>query len=195
MTTGLGVDIAFWIFGAAAVWSGWRVFRVDSMVRATFSLLLSFVNVAAILLLLAAEYLATALLFMMTVEMVVMAVFMVAFMMNPAGLNPMSMVHQHRLSIVAGAAAAVALGAVALGVDLPNRPLRDAGDAIRALGLELMGPSMLVMQTIGVTLLATIVGVTAVSSARGRSGDATAGSEPPPLDPGPGSGSASEDDR
>lgn len=183
MSAATGVDLAFWFFSAVAVWSGWRVFRVDSMVRATFSLLLSFVNVAAIMLLLAAEYLATAILFMMTVEMVVMAVFMVAFMMNPAGLNPMMMVHQHRLSIAAGVAAFATVAVLALATPLPLRPLIAVDDVVRALGLELMGGSMLVMQGIGVTLLATIVSVTVLSSMRGRHGDAYSGSRPPVLDP------------
>lgn len=190
MSAATGVDIAFWFFSAAAVWSGWRVFRVDSMVRATFSLLLSFVNVAAIMLLLSAEYLATAILFMMTVEMVVMAVFMVAFMMNPAGLNPMMMVHQHRVAIGAGIAAAVAVAVLAVGADLPTRPLVAVDDVVRDLGRELMGGSMLVMQGIGVTLLATIVAVTVLSSMRGRHGDAYTTSRPPALHPEP----AGEDD-
>ena len=101
---GFWMDTAFWVFSTAAVWFGWRVFRTDSMARASFSLLVSFLNVAAIMILLLAEYLGVALFFMMAVEMTVMALFMIAFMMNPAGLNPMMMVHQHRLSIGFGAA-------------------------------------------------------------------------------------------
>ena len=54
--------------------------------------------------LLSAPYIGVATVFMMAVEMMVMAIFMVVFMMNPAGLNPMSMVHQHGLSIAAGVA-------------------------------------------------------------------------------------------
>lgn len=184
MTTGMGVDIAFWVFGAAAVWSGWRVFRVDSMVRATFSLLLSFVNVAAILLLLAAEYLATALLFMMTVEMVVMAVFMVAFMMNPAGLNPMEMVHQPRFAAVSGAVVTGALAIVAVFGAFPTRPLDAAEPTIRQLGIELLGGSMLVFESAGVTLLATMVCAVILSAKRGRYGDGVEGSVAPPLEPG-----------
>ncbi len=95
-------DVAFWVFAVGAVVSGWRVFETDSMVRATFLLLTSFLNVGAILLLLGGAYLGVALLFMMTVEMTVMAIFMVAFMMNPAGLNPMNMVHQPRVAAAVG---------------------------------------------------------------------------------------------
>jgi NADH:ubiquinone oxidoreductase subunit 6 (subunit J) len=61
------VTAAFSVFSAAAIWTGWRVFRTDSMVRASFLLLVSFLNVGAILVLLLAEYLGTALLFMMAV--------------------------------------------------------------------------------------------------------------------------------
>lgn len=181
--TGIGVDIAFWVFALAAAWFGWRVFRTDSMVRATFALLTSFANVGAILVLLLAEYLGVALFFMMGVEMVVMAIFMVAFMMNPAGLNPMQMIHLPRTAIGAGVAVTVVVGAVATGTDLTTVAVVAPEDTIRALGHELMGGSMLLMQTVGVTLVATMVGAVALSSASGRFGAADEGSVPPSLDP------------
>lgn len=179
-----GVDVAFGVFAVAAVWTGYRVFRTDSMVRASFLLLASFLNVGAILVLLLAEYLGTALLFMMTVEMVVMALFMVMFMMNPAGLNPMNMVHQPRFAAVAGVVAAVALGAVAVFTQFPVNPVDPATDTIRALGHELLGGSMLVFESAGVTLLATMVCAVILSARGGRFGDAEHGSVAPPLEPG-----------
>lgn len=181
--TGWPVDLAFWILGIAAVWFGWRVFRTDSMVRATFALLASFLNVGGILVLLLAEYLGVALFFMMAVEMTVMAIFMVAFMMNPAGLNPMQMVHQQRAAVVAGVLSAVGLGAVAWFADLPSVALVAPDDTIVALGEEIMGDSMILMQTAGITLLATMIGSVALTAASGRFGDATQGSRPPALDP------------
>lgn len=179
----MAVDVAFWVFGLAAVWFGWRVFRTDSMVRASFALLASLLNVGAIMILLAGEYLGVALFFMMAVEMTVMAIFMVAFMMNPAGLNPMQMVHQHRTAIVAGVAVFAALAAAVVSAELPHDPVGDPAGAIRALGHELMGGSMLVMQTVGVTLVATMIGATILTSARGRYGSGDEGSLPPSLDP------------
>lgn len=181
--TALAVDVAFWTFAVAAAWFGWRVFRTDSMVRATFALLASFLNVGAIMVLLLAEYLGVAMFFMMGVEMVVMALFMVAFMMNPAGLNPMVMVHQPRAAIVVGVGSALGLGAVAVMADLPTTTLVDQTDTIRAVGNELMGSSMLLMQVVGVTLVATMVGAIVLSSASGRYGPADTGSVPPLLDP------------
>jgi len=181
--TGNGVDVAFGVFAVAAVWFGWRVFRTDSMVRATFALLASFANVGAILVLLLAEYLGVALFFMMGVEMVVMVIFMVAFMMNPAGLNPMEMIHLPRIAIGAGLAVTVVLAAVAMAADLTTVAVVAPGDTIRALGHELMGGSMLLMQTVGVTLVATMVGAVALSSASGRFGAADEGSVPPSIDP------------
>ncbi len=181
--TGVGVDVAFWVFAVAAAWFGWRVFRTDSMVRATFALLASFANVGAILVLLLAEYLGIALFFMMGVEMVVMAIFMVAFMMNPAGLNPMEMIHLPRVAVGAGIAVAVVLGLVALGAELTTVAVVAPEDTIRALGHELMGGSMLLMQSVGVTLVATMVGAVALSSASGRYGAADDGSVPPSIDP------------
>lgn len=181
--TGIGVDVAFWVFAVAAAWFGWRVFRTDSMVRATFSLLASFCNVGAIMVLLLAEYLGVALFFMMGVEMVVMAIFMVAFMMNPAGLNPMVMIHQPRVAIVTGTLGAVGLAVVAVMADLGDVALVAPEDTIRRLGHELMGGSMLLMQTVGVTLVATMVGAVALSAAGGRFGTADTGSVPPSIDP------------
>ncbi len=122
--------------------------------------------------------------FMMTLEMVVMALFMVMFMMNPAGLNPMEMVHQPRLAAVAGVVAAGGIWAVALLADFPEAPVVDAGRSVRDLGAELLGPSMLVFESAGVTLLATMVCAVVLSAARGRFGDADEGSVAPPLEPG-----------
>lgn len=179
------VGLAFWVFGAAAVCFGWRVFRTDSMVRASFSLLLSFINVAAIMVLLLAEYLGVALIFMMAIEMTVMALFMVAFMMNPAGLNPMMMVHQHRTSIAFGVVGVAALGTVALAGDFPERPIVDTSGSIEALGTELLGNSMLVFESAGVALLATMLGAVILTARSSRfSGMADEGSRPPPIVPG-----------
>lgn len=184
MSGGWVLDAAFVVFSVAAVLSGYRVFRTDSMIRASFLLLASFLNVGAILVLVLAEYLGTALFFMMTVEMVVMALFMVMFMMNPAGLNPMNMVHQPRLAAVAGVLATAGMWAVAALVEFPDDPLDPSRDTIRDLGAELLGPSMLVFESAGVTLLATMVCAVILSSARGRYGDGLEGSQAPPLEPG-----------
>jgi NADH:ubiquinone oxidoreductase subunit 6 (subunit J) len=164
-----------------AVWTGWRVFRVDSMVRASFSLMLSFFAVGGVGVALLMPYIGVATVFMMAVEMMVMAIFMVAFMMNPAGLNPMVMVHQHRLSIAAGALAWLGLSAAALTADLPADPVPADRAVVADLGHELLGPSMLVFETAGVTLLAAMVGAVILSSRSGRYGPADEGSRPPGL--------------
>ena len=176
-------DLLVALLAAFAVWTGWRVFRVDSMVRASFSLMLSFVAVGGIGVLLSAPYIGIATVFMMAVEMMVMAIFMVMFMMNPAGLNPMSMVHQHRFSIGAGVVAALGLGAAVLLSPLPSNPVLSEADVVAELGHELLGPSMLIFETAGVTLLATMVGAVILSSRQGRFGNADEGSRPPGLTP------------
>ena len=178
----LAVDVAFWFFGAASVVTGWLVFRTDSMVRASFLLLASFVNVGIVLLLLRAEYLSLILILMMAGEMAIMAVFMVMFMMNPAGLNPMNMVHQHRAAVAGSAAAFVALAGVGVFATFPDRPAR-AHDVTVALGEELLGDSMLVFESAGAALLATMIAAIALASTRGRYGAADEGSDAPPLDP------------
>ncbi|MGM8849525.1 NADH-quinone oxidoreductase subunit J [Salinicola halophyticus] len=184
LNPGIGVDIAFLFLATLAVVTGWRVFRTDSMVRASFFLLVSFIAVGVIMILLAAEYLGVAMFFMMAVEMTVMALFMVMFMMNPAGLNPMNMVHQERISIGAGAVSFLVLGAMALSAVFPDRPVPTGLDPVRSLGNEMLGNSMLVFESAGIVLLTTMIGVVVLSSHRGRYGAAAEGSLPPGLEPG-----------
>ena len=184
MSTGPAVDVLFWLFAAGALLSAWRVFRADSMMRAAYWLLLSFSGVAGIFLLLGAEFLGFILILMMAGEMTIMVVFMVMFMMNPAGLNPMTMVHQHRASIAAGVVAFLGLGAAALLTSFPGAPIPDASGATAELGRELLGESMIIFQTAGVALLSTMIGTLVLASKQGRFGDAETGSVEPPLDPG-----------
>jgi NADH:ubiquinone oxidoreductase subunit 6 (subunit J) len=175
------VDIVFWVLAAGSVVTGFRVFRTDSMMRAAFFLLASFAAVGGILVLLGAEFLGMVLILMMAGEMLIMAIVMVMYMMNPAGLNPMWMLHQHRISAVAAIGAFVTLGSIAVFGDFPDRPSPDPEQATAQLGTELLGDSMLVFQTAGVTLLSAMIGAVALSSRQGRYGDAEEGSEEPPL--------------
>ena len=184
MRTSLIVEVLLWLFGVGSVTAGWLVFRTDSMVRAAYWLLASFVGVGAMLVLLTAEFLGFVLILMMAGEMTIMAVFMVMFMMNPAGLNPMMMVHQHRTSITVGAVAFLGLAGAGLLTTWPDSPASPAGNATAELGIELLGNSMLVFQTAGVALLTTMIGAIALTSHRGRYGDAREGSDPPWLGPG-----------
>jgi NADH-quinone oxidoreductase subunit J len=181
--TGPLVDAAFLMFAAGAIVSAYRVFRTDSMVRAAFYLLASFAAVGGILVLLGSEFLGMVLILMMAGEMLIMAIVMVMFMMNPAGLNPMIMVHQNRVAALAGLIAFFALAGIALLGEFPDRPAPAPAAATRELGVELLGDSMLVFQTAGVTLLATMIGSIAITSSRGRHGSAEEGSDEPALQP------------
>ncbi|MBA2496922.1 MAG: NADH-quinone oxidoreductase subunit J, partial [Acidimicrobiia bacterium] len=153
------------------------------MVRAAYWLLVSFVAVGLVMVLLHARFLGLVLVLMMAGEMTIMAVFMVMFMMNPAGLNPMTMVHQHRTSKIAGVVAFAGLAYVGLVAEFPDRPFDGGDDPTEALGRELLGDSMLIFETAGVTLLATMIGAVAIASKKGRYGDGELGSAPPPLTP------------
>src|SRR3546814_18716590 len=114
----------------------------------------------------------------------VMALFMVMFMMNPAGLNPMLMVHQHRLAAVSGFAVFAALTTAVLLSDLPHDPVAPGPPVIHDLGLELLGDSTLAFENAGVTLLAALIGPVVPSRRRAPYGPAEEGQQPPP--PGPG---------
>ncbi len=183
MSTTALVDALFWLFAAGAIVTGYRVFRTDSMVRAAFYLLASFAAVGGILVLVGGEFVGMVLILMMAGEMLIMAIVMVMYMMNPAGLNPMWMVHQHRLAVAAGLVAFAVLAAPVLLVRFPDRPNPEPAQATARLGTELLGNSMLTFQTAGVTLLATMVGAIAIAGRRGRYGDADEDSIEPPLDP------------
>lgn len=159
---------AFWILAVAAVVSGAMVFRFDSMARATFSLLASLLCVGGELIVLGLDYLGIVTVLMMTIEMAVMAVFMIMFMMNPAGLVPMAMTHNKR-----GAAAicATAFALLVTGVLLapwPRRRGRAPADPTLDLGMSLMGPQMLTMMTLGMALFATILATVVLATRRGR---------------------------
>lgn len=174
--------IVFWIMAVSAVVTAWRVFRADSMVRAAYWLMASFAAVAVILVLLGAEFLGLVLLLMMAGEMTIMAVFMVMFMMNPAGLNPMMMVHQHRTAIAAGVVSFLGLASVGVFGRFPAGPPFPTHDVTARLGTELLGDSMLIFETAGVALLATMIGALAIASRRGRYGWADDGSTEPPAE-------------
>ncbi|MDP9430644.1 MAG: NADH-quinone oxidoreductase subunit J [Actinomycetota bacterium] len=156
------------VLGLLAVAAGIAVFVVDSMARATFALLGSFLAVAGVLLVFDLIYLGVVTALMMTIEMAVMAVFMVMFMMNPAGLMPMTMVHNARGSAVVGAVAFVVLTVGVWTVDWPVRQEQPPPDPTRQLGEALMGSHMLVMLVIGIALFATILAGTVLATARGR---------------------------
>jgi NADH:ubiquinone oxidoreductase subunit 6 (subunit J) len=163
--------VAFAVLAVLAVLSGALVFRVDSMARATFLLLASFLFVAGEMLLLDLDYLGALTVLMMTLEMAIMAVFMIMFMMNPAGLEPMSMVHNRRGALAISSAVFVALVVAVLLVPWPQPGGRRPADPTHQLGESLMGGKMLVMMIIGVGLFATMIAATVLATARGRYGD------------------------
>ena len=156
------------VLGVLSVAAGVAVFVVDSMARATFALLASFLAVAGILLALDLVYLAVVTALMMTIEMAIMAVFMIMFMMNPAGLMPMTMVHNAKGSAVIGAATFVVLAVGIWTIDWPTRDTSRPADSTRQLGEAIMGSHMLVMLVIGISLFATILAGTILATARGR---------------------------
>ena len=154
--------------GLVAVAAGVAVFVVDSMARATFALLLSFLAVAGVLVALDLVYLGVVTALMMTMEMAVMAVFMIMFMMNPAGLMPMTMVHNARGSALTGAVTFVVLTAGVWAIDWPARRGGLPEDSTQQLGEAIMGSHMLVMLVVGVGLFATIIAGTVLATHRGR---------------------------
>ncbi|GGW04515.1 MULTISPECIES: NADH-quinone oxidoreductase subunit J [Streptomyces] len=161
-------DGAFYVLSVLAVASGGLVFVFDSMARATFSLLTSLLCVAGVVILLGLDYLGIVIVLMMTIEMAIMAVFMIMYMMNPAGLMPMTMVHNAK---GAGLICGVLFALLVAGIFLAPWPAikgRPPEDVTMDLGLSLMGPQMLTMMTLGMALFATIVSSVVLATRRGR---------------------------
>ncbi|WP_420000068.1 NADH-quinone oxidoreductase subunit J [Streptomyces boninensis] len=161
-------DIVFWTLAGLAVASGVMVFRFDSMARATYSLLLSLLCVGGMVIQLGLDYLGVVIILMMTIEMAIMAVFMVMYMMNPAGLMPMSMLHNKRGAAAICALVFALLTAGSLLAPWPARSGKPDDDPTMALGESLMGPHMLTMMTLGFSLFSTIVATVVLATRRGR---------------------------
>ncbi|GAA2539907.1 hypothetical protein GCM10010295_25220 [Streptomyces intermedius] len=161
-------DVLAWVLALCAVVAGVLVFRFDSMARATFALLAALLCVAGEVLLLGLEYLGVVIVLMMTIEMAVMAVFMIMFMMNPAGLMPMAMLHNTRAAAALCAALFALLATGVLTTDWPRATGRPPADPTFELGMSLMGPQMLTMMTLGTALFATIVATVVLATRRGR---------------------------
>ncbi|MFG3120088.1 NADH-quinone oxidoreductase subunit J [Streptomyces sp. NPDC048197] len=156
------------VLGVLALTGGVLVFVLDSMARVTFSLLTSLCCVGGVVSVLGLPYLGVVIVLMMVMEMVIMAVFMIAYMMNPAGLMPMSMLHNKRGSLVVSAVVFAALVAGIFAVPWPKRTGARPKDTTFQVGMSLMGSQMLTMMTLGLVLLATMVGATVLATHRGR---------------------------
>ncbi|MGI5322476.1 NADH-quinone oxidoreductase subunit J family protein [Actinomadura nitritigenes] len=165
------MTVLFWVLAVAAAGSGAAVFAVGSMARATFALLASFLCVGGELLLAGLHYLGALVVLMMIMEMLVMAVFMVMYMMDPAGLMPMSMAHNRRAALVVSGAVFAALAAGIVAIPWPERRGSPPHDPAFALGQAIMGPKMLVMIVIGVAILATMIATVVLATRTGRYGE------------------------
>jgi len=153
------------VFGIAAVWFGVVVFRTHSMVRSALALLFSQTAIGAMFLVMQAEFLGVLQIMMMATEMSIMAIFMVMFMMDPGGLGEMDMKHQRRLSLGAGIVAFVGALAVSAFADWgpTASQIPDSAEQVRLLGRELLGRSMLIFESAGLTILTAMIAATAVA--------------------------------
>lgn len=164
--TGMTAQMIFLaFFGAAAVWFGVVVFRTHSMVRSAIALLFSQTAVGVMFLLMQAEFLGVLQIMMMATEMSVMAIFMVMFMMDPGGMGAMEMTHQKHLSLWAGGIGLVAALAVVWLADWgpPVPQIPGAAQQAVDLGRELLGRSMFIFQSAGLTILTAMVAATMVA--------------------------------
>ena len=160
--------VVFGVLAPVAAVSGLLVFRFRSMARVTIALLVSFLASGGLLISLGLGYLGTVVILMMVIEMIIMAVFMIAYMMNPAGLIQMTMHHNQRGARAISVATFVLLGAGIFVTPWPRRVGAAPHDPTFQLGKELMGPQMLTMVVLGFTLFAAMVAAVVLATARGR---------------------------
>ncbi|MFE1248018.1 NADH-quinone oxidoreductase subunit J [Streptomyces sp. NPDC058735] len=160
--------VLFWVLGVLALTGAVLVFTCDSMARVTFALLGSLVCVGGAVAVLGLPYLGVVIVLMMVMEMVIMAVFMIAYMMNPAGLMPMSMLHNRRGALAVSIALFTALTAGIWLVPWPRRTGAPPADTTFQLGESLMADQMLTMIVLGVALLATMLATVLLATHRGR---------------------------
>src|SRR5260370_13725646 len=144
--------VIFWVLAPLAAASGFMVFRFNSMARATIALLGSFLASGGLLILLGLGYLGVVVILMMVMEMIIMAVFMVAYMMNPAGLMPMAMTHNKPRARAISATSFLLLGAGIFAVPWPRRAGAPPASPTFHLGAALVGPPMLPMVPLGFLL-------------------------------------------
>jgi len=161
-------DIVFFIFAILAILSGWWVFRTDSMVRAAYLLLASFLAVAFIVIMLGNDFIGSIMILMMTGEMVLMAVFMVMFMMNPGGLMPMNMVHQPKFALIASVSVFALMTILILTTDWQIHSTQMPADVTYAIGESMMTKNMMIFLTAGMALLACMISSLALALHRGR---------------------------
>lgn len=160
--------VLFGVLAVLALVTGFLVFRFNSMARVTFALLASLCCVGGEVALLGLPYLGVVIVLMMIMEMVIMAVFMIAYMMNPGGLVSMSMFHNRRGSLAISIGVFLALAAGIVLTPWPHRVGSPPRDTTFQVGRSLMGGQMLTMITLGFVLLATMVGATVLATHRGR---------------------------
>jgi len=161
----VGQVTALAVFGVLALVFSAAVFRTSSMVRSALALLGSMAALGGMFMSLEAEFLGVLQLMMMATEMIIMAIFMVMFMMDPGGLGHMEMTHQKRLSIIIGVLAALAaLGVSVLaawGPIVERAP--SPGAQLHDLGIDLMSRSMLIFETAGLAILVAMIVATTIA--------------------------------
>jgi NADH-quinone oxidoreductase subunit J len=166
----LATALVFWPCAALMLVTGLYVFRTSSMARAGLLLLASLGIEGLVFLALASEFLGVLQLLMMSGEMVIMVFFMVMFMPDPGGLMGMDMTHDKRRSAAVAALAAVALAVVAVLTDWPARAVGTHAPAVRAIGFEVMGRSMVTFLYAAMTILFAMVGGVLLAKYGGRYG-------------------------
>lgn len=159
--------IAFFVFAPLAVVTAVQVFRVMSMVQAALYLFASFVAAAALFYTLGAEIIGTLQILMMVGEGIIMALFMVMYMMMPGGQMEMDMTHQKRPAKVVAALVILGMSALVFTQDWGSaQPLPE--DQVASLGREQLERSIVIFESAAATILVAMLGAIILTKKGGR---------------------------
>lgn len=164
----LATALVVWPGAVLMLTAAVSVFRTGSMARAGLLLLAALGLEGLLFLALASEFLGVLMLLMMAGEMVIMVFFMIMFMADPGGLMGMDMTHAKRTSAAVAGAAGIALALLALLGDWPSRALPWGAPDVQAIGLEVMGRSIVSFLFAALTILVAIVGSLMLATHVGR---------------------------
>lgn len=161
------ITMLSWIAAGAAVMFGVLVFRLGSMTKVAFALLASVLCVAVEIALVGLSYLGIVLVLMTIMEMALMAVFMVTYLLRPAGVPPMSVRHDRKraLAVAAGTFFVLTLGILLVSW---SRSGPATERTTEALGSALKGSAMPTLLVLGLALFAAIVATVVLAPVRVR---------------------------
>jgi len=172
-SSGKGMAVLFWIFAAASIAGALFVVTRRNLIAAVMGMVGSFVGIAAVYMMLYAQFLAVIQMLVYAGAIMVLFVFVIMILNRPED-EPVA--PTGRLGQVIGGAAILYLVArlamILINVALPNKAVALASPApimlpgwgtVKAVGNDLFGPGLFPFEAISILLLVAVVGAIAIA--------------------------------